>query len=534
MKSFLGLSKLGRYGKKNEEESFKHVKSGLETVSGEDFEPLKPLLILLDCQKRKSYISWTECDDILLQVRGLSEVVPVRQVALRGTQLQVIVEPEANGYDNCMVLDVVNGVSPTSWKLEQTSLELNDGVMTFLCRTNEAQSRLQFLYEMCMLSRFESISLYKALTATIISTHGSRISDISTILMSQRSYKDWCYISMNGEWVKAWCHVDRSPKSPGSKTGRHQVKFFRDDKSLTAKNLLCYIPDCGQTEDLFFVEDQDSDLTQGAPFDGFGDLQFKHHLDAVRDHSASFEISLEALLSRLTTLRLIGDVHWPTASSNGNSTRSRSSTVLSFAGAGGSNPGSPQKNPDARAASSTTTATSPSLFNSPNTTPKHTRTRSTVSLTSMVHHADINDPYVKTSELLIKPIPHNGVMHLETMIRSVLPMMNCLSLYGRPVHFKNSRTDIDSLLFGLPKLPVVDYFAKEELQSLFHYVRSLPDVVESLNSTLAAYKRFLADRLLDADREKRSFTTLSDLLQEGPNYTNGYISSRSTSSSPLM
>ena len=106
MKSFLGLSKLGRYGKKNEEESFKHVKSGLETVSGEDFEPLKPLLILLDCQKRKSYISWTECDDILLQVRGLSEVVPVRQVALRGTQLQVIVEPEANGYDNCMVLDL--------------------------------------------------------------------------------------------------------------------------------------------------------------------------------------------------------------------------------------------------------------------------------------------------------------------------------------------------------------------------------------------------------------------------------------------
>ncbi|KAM3164803.1 hypothetical protein ACU8KH_00554 [Lachancea thermotolerans] len=530
MKSFLGLTKLGNSGRKKvAPDQFSHIKSGMETMGTQDYEPLKPLLILLDCQKRKPYVSWDEGNELLLQVRGLTEVLPVRSLALQGTQLRVIVEPEDNGYDNVMVLDVANGVSPSGWKLGQTSLELNDGAMVFLCRSAEAQAHLQFLYDMCMLSRFESMSLYKALTATVISTHGSRISDISSILMSQRSYKDWCYISINGEWVKAWCHVDRSPKHSDSRKGRHQVKFFRDDKSLTAKNLICYIPDCGDIEDLFFVEDQSADLTQGSPDDGFGDLHFQNHLNSVRDQKVPLQMSLEPLLTRLTTLRFIGDVYWPAPSSNSTSSRSRSSTVLSF-GAGNSNNESPKKSRDRRAMSTSST----SMFTSPKKSVKHTRTRSTVSVTSTVHHADVNDACAITSELLIKPIPHSGVTHLESLIRAALPMMGCLSLYGRPVHFKNTREDIDSLLFALPKLPVIDYFAAEELPLLFQYVGSVNSTAGSLNKTLTAYKRFLHDRLQEPGRDKRSFTTLSDLLQNTSKNTYGVGSSRSTSSSPLM
>ncbi|SCU82590.1 LAME_0C01926g1_1 [Lachancea meyersii CBS 8951] len=519
MKSVLGLKLPSFASETKSEKAFKKVGSSISNADaeGEFCEPLKPLLILLDCQRRKSYLSWTDGKNLLLQVGSQSEVLPVTSVALRGTELQVVVEPDANEYDNCVVLDVANGVSPMSWRLEQTSLVLNGGALTLWCRSLEAQAQLRVLYGMCMLARFEYISLYKALTATVISTHGSRISDISAVLLAQHSYKDWCYISIDGEWVKAWCHVDRSPKRPGSRDGRHQIKFYRDDKSLTAKNLLCFIPDCGEVEDLFFVEDQNPNVSKSAPIDGFGDLHFQTHVKGVRNDSDSFESSLEALLSRLTTLRVIGDVYWPSegADSSGGKT--------SILGGGSLSPKKVRRNtissiPDPSTGSYT----------------QHKRSISSVSMSSSVHHPQVSDYDTKTSEIVIKPIPHSGVHHLESLIRCALPMMACLSLYGRPVQFINSREDPNSLLFGLPRLPVVDFFAVQEIQPLFEYVASTAGDSVSLNKTLAAYKLFLSQQLANPHRGTRDFTTLADMVRTGSDFSIFTDSSGSVSNSPLI
>ncbi|SCU85967.1 LADA_0D11210g1_1 [Lachancea dasiensis] len=500
------------------EDLFEHVKTGVDSVEGQDCESLKPLLILLDCQKRKSYLSWTDGNDMLLQTGNQTEVSPISRVALQGTLLKVVVKPEANEYDNVMVLDVANGVSPMSWKLGHTSLDLNGGAVTLLCRSVEAQSQLRLLYDMCMLARFEYMSLRKALTATVISTHGSRISDISTVLLAQHSYKDWCYISIDGEWVKAWCHVDRSPRNAGTHKGRRQIKFFKDDRSLTAKNLLCFIPACDEDKDLFLVEDQDPNLSESSPTDGFADLRFRDHLKAAHVDGASLESSMEALLSRLNTLRFVGDIYWP--GSTASAPNGSKSPPISFS-AGSLSPRKKRRS----------AVEAPS--NEPSGASSHKRSKSGVSMSS-VHHPDEGDYEFKTSEILIKPIPHSGVHHLESLIRCALPMMGCLSLYGRPVHFNNSRMDPESMLFGLPRLPVIDFFAAEEIPSLFEYTSTIAGGSEHLNRTIAAFKQFLAQRIADKGRQKLTFTTLSDMMQTGSDFSVFTSSSRSTSNSPLI
>ncbi|CEP62697.1 Tph3p LALA0_S06e01640g [Lachancea lanzarotensis] len=521
MKSVLGLKLPGISSETTSERASKERLSESGKPQNDVWEPLRPLLILLDCHRRKSYLSWTDVGEILLQVGGQSEVVPVASVALRGTQLQVVVQPEAHEYDNCMLLDVANGVSPMSWRLEQTSLVLNDGALTLWCRSLEGQANLRLLYDMCMLARFEHMSLYKALTATVISTHGSQISDIAAVLLAQHSYKDWCYISIGGEWVKAWCHVDRSPKGPGRHDGRHQIKFFRDSKSLNAKNLLCFIPDCGEVEDLFFVTDQDESVTQGTlPEDRFGAPAYANHLKGRRPLSDSIETSLEDLLSKLTTLRVVGDVYWPADGMSSDSSGSKSSIL-------GSMPLSPKKKRRNTVSlnGSGSSLTGHSSFS-------HKRS---VSMSSSVHHPQAGDYDNKTSELLIKPIPHSGVDHLESLIRCVLPMMSCLSLYGRPVHFSNSREDPNSLLFGLPRLPIVDYFAREEIGPLFEYLDATVGDSKSLNKTLAAQKLYLTQQMTDPNRRDRSFTTLEDLVRTGSDFSVFTSSTTgSVSNSPLI
>ncbi|SCU79225.1 LAFA_0B01618g1_1 [Lachancea sp. 'fantastica'] len=521
MKSVLGLKLPGLSSSETSFEKASKLQATPESGKPQNdvWEPLRPLLILLDCHRRKSYLSWTDVGEILLQVGGQSDVVPVTSVALRGTELQLVVQPKAHEYDNCMMLDVANGISPMSWRLEQTSLVLNDGALTLWCRSLEGQADLRLLYDMCMLARFEYMSLYKALTATVISTHGSQMSDIAAVLLAQHSYKDWCYISIDGEWVKAWCHIDRSPKRAGCHDGRHQIKFFRDSKSLNSKNLLCFIPDCGEVEDLFFVADQDDDVTQVDLADRYG-AGFSSHLKGTGSLSDSFESSMASLLSKLTTVRIVGDVYLPADGASSESSGSKSSIL-------GSGPFSPKKK-----RRNTVSFNGSSTSSSERSTPSHKRS---VSMSSSVHHPQASDYDNKRSEILIKPIAHSGVNHLESLIRCALPMMSCLSLYGRPVHFSNSRDDPNSLLFGLPRLPVVDYFAREEIRPLFEYLETSVGESESLNKTLAAQKQFLAQQLADPNRRNRTFTTLEDMVRTGSDFSVFTSSTTgSVSNSPLI
>ena len=164
---------------------------------------------------------------------------------------------------------------------------------------------------------------------------------------------------------------------------------------------------------------------------------------------------------------------------------------------------------------------------SPNTTPKsrtffspkgHRRNSSHVSsLTSRSTKKPITNFTTRTNGLLIRPLPHHGVHHLEAMIRFIIPLMDCARLYGRPVQFKTERTDINSLMFGLPKLPSVDYFAEEEIAHLmtqeFNPLKET-DTDDTMALTMSRFSSYLQERMTKVSKRNTelNFRTFSDVM----------------------
>ncbi|SCU79123.1 LAMI_0A07426g1_1 [Lachancea mirantina] len=493
--------------------SVEHVAGSASWAQLDHFDQLRPLQAQVECQKQKIYYVCDNPNSITLEVRNPHRIYRIQRIVLRGAQLEILVEsPEgkdaqAEDWQNCIAIDLAN-TAGVSWANTGSCrcLELQNGAAMFVAEPSSTEPHLSQLFDACMLAQFEQIQLFKAVTASIISIVGSQLPDISQLLHNSYNYKDWCELYIQGEWTRVFCYVDKSSKSKG----KHKIKFFKDDKSTSSKNVLCYISETDSVEDLLFVLDPASSLTDPSNLTPkSADEVDPLFLGSARDSRAS----LHTLLAGLTTLRYVGEVHWPPKTAE----RSRSSS-LSF---------STHK----RAGSSGSLASSlASTFTSPK---KHARTNSTVSTSS----SDENHAMcATTSELLIRPIPHNGVHRLESMVRAALPMMGCLGLYGRPLSFKTTRTDADSLVLGLPRLPVVDYFAREELPNLFEYSHNLLSPSDPFFKYVAAYKTFLQESLKEPHRDSRSFSTLSDVLGSGDNSHNMSIftNSCSTSSSALI
>lgn len=129
----------------------------------------------------------------------------------------------------------------------------------------------------------------------------------------------------------------------------------------------------------------------------------------------------------------------------------------------------------------------------------------------IVGDVEFPDDNISQTGILIRPLPHNGVIHLESLIRFILPMMNVLELYGRPQRFATSRGDKDSLMFGLPKLPSIDYLSFEEVDGLLHMHE--PITVETTLQGLDFYKNFLDEQFQrnPSRYEMLRFTTLREL-----------------------
>lgn len=103
------------------------------------------------------------------------------------------------------------------------------------------------------------------------------------------------------------------------------------------------------------------------------------------------------------------------------------------------------------------------------------------------------------------------------MIRFIIPLMDCARLYGRPVQFKTERTDINSLMFGLPKLPSVDYFAEEEIAHLmtqeFNPLKET-DTDDTMALTMSRFSSYLQERMTKVSKRNTelNFRTFSDVM----------------------
>lgn len=444
-----------------------------------DCNSLQPLLTLLNLQSNKSYYEGSIASGMLVRFSD-NEGMEVERISLIGTSLKFYLKNDSmNTFENQVAELNINVLWEHSIEENDDSygLEFTGSAFSFLCTDHMYVKQLS---KAISLAQFEYGSLWKALTASIISLMGFKISDIHLILNNNYSFKDWCFIKVRNEWVKAWCHIDKRSKVGESK-GKLRIKFYKDDKSTSKKNLICYISDASGVEDVFLGTEPGRSIDHN---EGNWDLD---QLKTMSQSGVSSVTTMETVLASVTTVGIIGRVHWTKDSLTDSPTSSRSrSSSLVWA------PKSPRKRVVSMGERSAH---------------KHSRNVSLISTSSSTQNFDDDDFELTNERFLFKPVPHSGVYHLETIIRFLIPLFDCLQLYGRPTAFKFEREDVDSLSFGLPRLPTIDYFSYDELLTLQNMVIPDSDTV----GRWSFFKCFLRDCYLDPDRQKmQRFAKLAD------------------------
>lgn len=375
-----------------------------QELPSELFQNIRPLLFILKVQKQKVYYNWIleNSSDKSLQWEILyanGTIEKLTSLSLIGPQIQLTTTNTKIEY----ILPLINRNSSFSnFHIFNDYLKFDEPDIVLSCNNTK---QLNFLTNLCSLSIFENISVYKALTGTVISTMGFYLPDINMILNSQYNFKDWCEIYIQGKgWIKAWCHISRKSninKNHSSNSGRnnknykpkgkYQIKIYKDIKSsnpTSTANLICYIQDCDFVQDVFFYNQ----------FPNFDDC--------------------EQFIQNFNSIKILGDVRY-----NNLDTILDDKKKKIF---------SPKRN---------------------------------VSTSSIKSDSSVNFD-LKHNGIIIRPIAHKGLPHLDSMIKFIIPIFDVTRKYGRPNHFIVSRDDKNSLMFGLPKLPNTNYFEIKDVTQL--------------------------------------------------------------------
>ncbi|CAN6620613.1 CCR4-NOT transcriptional complex subunit Caf120p [Trichomonascus vanleenenianus] len=72
----------------------------------------------------------------------------------------------------------------------------------------------------------------------------------------------------------------------------------------------------------------------------------------------------------------------------------------------------------------------------------------------------------KDAAVFLMPEPHPGVMGFETLIRFLIPCLDVFNLYGRPKRLNADKSDMRSLLFGMPTLPRLHYLDTSDVEMI--------------------------------------------------------------------
>ncbi|CAI4043776.1 Tph3p SKDI_10G1940 [Saccharomyces kudriavzevii IFO 1802] len=447
------------------------------------FAITKPIFKLLQAQANKVYFQSSEVEAVWDIKDSSGHVFEAKSISLVGSR--IIVADSSVGVMDVAIIDSPSNMNQCEISSVGEFLQFNNGLLSVACNDF---ALLEKFKRLCMISIFEFVSIYKALTGTVISSYGLRMSDMHIILNSPFNFKDWCEIYLDGQgWVKVWCHIDKVSKSSNSKSnsdhdtkGKYQIRFFRDDKSTSSKNCIFFIPDNEYVQDVFFYNADSAEPSK----------------------------NMNEFFQRLQMIKLVGNVRF-CGDTDLNDIMDNGS-INSSANNGSGDSSSAALNNE----SPSTTPKSRTFFS-----PKgHKRNSSHVSsLTSRSTKKPITNFTTRTNGLLIRPLPHHGVHHLEAMIRFIIPLMDCARLYGRPVQFKTDRTDVNSLMFGLPKLPSVDYFAQEEIVHLmtqeFNPLKE-KDTDDTMALAMSRFSSYLQERMTKVSKRNTelSFKTFGDVM----------------------
>lgn len=115
---------------------------------------------------------------------------------------------------------------------------------------------------------------------------------------------------------------------------------------------------------------------------------------------------------------------------------------------------------------------------------------------------------LNNSSIYLIPKQHHGVKNFETLIRFLIPIYDSFQLYGRPKRLNSNKTEIESLLFGLPSLPnsqiLTLNIVVELIEKHWPFILEFEDVLNKTSSS------FNFNQLIDS--------TIEQLYKSNSNY----------------
>lgn len=203
------------------------------------FSITKPIFKLLQAHANKIYFQSSDAEAVWNVKDSSGHVFEAESISLLGSH--IIITNSSVQVADVAIIDSPSNINQCEISSVGEFLQFNNGQLSITCNDF---GLLEKFKRLCMISIFEFISIYKALTGTVISSYGLRMSDMHIILNSPFNFKDWCEVYLDGQgWVKVWCHIDKVSKTNNSKSssdndakGKYQIRFYRDDKSTSSKN----------------------------------------------------------------------------------------------------------------------------------------------------------------------------------------------------------------------------------------------------------------------------------------------------------
>lgn len=314
----------------------------------------------------------------------------------------------------------------------------NQSLMYFQFNT---LNELNIFYSSLLLCKFEYQQLQEAYTGALLSSQAIHFSDIRTLLSPNNKHvkEDWCVIRfpfLNDKWIR--CYIVILPNNKieiythSSKSKKYLLStitnglscytiYPNDPSQIQNNSLLRLFANCYINSDLLTTILNDDTISSTDE-----NISLKNKKSNSRSNSRS-RSRTNSLNKRLSVASLRSS---RSRDSNLSSTNDNNSNFSSIP---------PPLQQHQRISSLDTTVSSSSFNNSK--TPKKLSKKS----------------ISKTHLIYIIPESHASVKPCEIMLRMLIPILNTYKLYGRPTKFISSRTDKNSLLFGLPQLPNTFY-----------------------------------------------------------------------------
>ncbi|KAG0679811.1 hypothetical protein C6P42_005411 [Pichia californica] len=405
-------------------------------------DELLPIVTLINHQQSRSYFKGNS-----YYYDSTQQIIPSDSINSTTNFNWLSAYVELNGND--ISVDVEN--SPTAI-INICDCELNydknEIILTILI-TNQSKMYFQFnsidelnnFYSCLLLCKFEYQQLQEAYTGALLSSQAIHFSDIRTLLSpnNKQIKEEWCVIRfpfLNDKWIRCfivilpnnkieiYTHSSKSKKYLLSTiiNGNSCYTIYPNDPSQIQNNSLmrlfanCYIN--SELLNIILNDDNISSIDEN--------ISLKNIRRNSRSNSRS-RSRTNSLSKRMSVVSL-------------RSTRSRDSNLSSSNDNNSNFSSIPPPIQQHQRISSLDTTISESSFNN-SKTPKKLNKKN----------------ILRTHLIYIIPESHASVKPCEIMLRFLIPVLNTFKLYGRPTKFISSRTDKNSLLFGLPQLPNTYY-----------------------------------------------------------------------------